>query len=204
MSETSSICIGKEPPLPHIVCDQSTALQVALFLTACLILIVNIAVEEGIISDACLLILASYMILTITLSDLTPAPSLPPPNTAPQAQTMLGAIIRIPQLISFGVSYIIPYAKQLLAPLPLSMLAIRAISVATFSDGMLEEDSWVRGLGKYLVVTLYTAYVLTASQQSESLVMFGVVCRGCEAVILFGTYGRYLFGYCGMDESFSY
>ena len=184
--------------------DRLSAPQVALFLISCVVLIVNIAVEEGVISDACLLLLANYLILTITLSDMSPAPPLPPYSSAPQAQTILGAIVRIPQLISYGVSSVIPYAKQLLAPLPLSMLALRVISLATFSDGLLAEESWVRGMGKFLIVTLYTSYVLTASQSSEILVLFGVVCRVCEVVILVGAYGTYLFGFSELEQSFSY
>ena len=180
-----------------------TDFQVALFLAACVFLVVNIAVEEGIISDACLLILASYLILTTTLTEMSPSAPLPPFAAAPQAQTMLGAIVRIPQLISFGVSTVVPYVKQLLSPLPLTMLAIRVISVATFSDGLLKEESWVRGLGKFLIVTLYTSYVLGASQNSDTLVLFGVFCRSCEAVILLVCYGRYLFGFSDLEESFS-
>ena len=167
-------------------------------------LVVNVAVEEGVISDACMLILANYMVLTITLSDMSPSPPPAPYSSAPQAQTMLGAIVRIPQLISFGVSSVLPYAKQLLSPLPLTMLAVRVICVATFSDGLLREESWVRGLGKFLIITLYTSYVLSASQQSDTLLLFGVLCRACQVCIMLGAYGRYLFGYCDMDESFSY
>ncbi|KAL5260424.1 hypothetical protein ACHWQZ_G010524, partial [Mnemiopsis leidyi] len=179
------------------------AFKVTLFLAACVLLVVNIAVEEGVISDACLLILANYLLLTTTLSEMSPSAPLPLYATASQAQTMLGAIVRIPQLISFGVSSVVPYVKQLLSPLPLTMLALRVISVASFSDGLLKEESWVRGLGKFLIVTLYTSYVLTASQHSHNLVLFGGFCRGCEAVILLGCYGRYLFGYTDLDESFS-
>ena len=79
-----------------------------------ILIIVNISVEEGIISDVCIIILANYLILTIALSDFTTASSPTPPQffNAPQAQTMLGAIIRIPQLISYGVNAVVPYAKQ--------------------------------------------------------------------------------------------
>ena len=44
--------------------------------------------------------------------------------SAPQSQTMLGAIVRIPHLVSYGFSSVVPYAKQLLAPMPLTMLAV--------------------------------------------------------------------------------
>ena len=61
----------------------------------------------------------------------------------------------------------------------------------------------MRGLGKFLIVTLYTSYVLAASQNSDTLVLFGVVCRGCEAAILLVCYGKYLFGFSDLEESFS-
>ena len=84
------------------------------------------------------------------------------------------------------------------------MLALRTISVATFSDSLLSSETWVRGLGKFLIVTLYTSYVLNATQQHEALVMFTAGCRAAEVVILLGGYGMYLLGYTEVEDSFSY
>ena len=119
---------------------------------------------------------------------------------------MLGAIVRIPYLISYSVTSILPYVKSLLAPRPLVALALRVISVATFSDRMLAEDSSTRGLGKFLVVTLYTSYVLGATQHVPWFGAFAGACRIAECVIMLGAYIRHLGGWgsCDGDESFSY
>lgn len=72
------------------------------------------------------------------------------------------------------------------------------------SDTLLDSESWLRGLGKFLIVSLYTSYVLSSTQTSGPLALFTAGCRGVEVVVMLGAYARYLMGYVDLEESFGW
>ena len=180
----SGLSIGLSIYLNSLL-DLSPGLKLFLVFLAVMFVVYNIYNEEGIISDSCCIIALSYILLTLIS---TPVNRTPPPMKLPwvtdQAQTMLGAILRIPQLVSFSVSSAVPFAKELLSPLPLAVLVVRVICVAAYSDKLLSEDSWLRGMGKFLVVTLYTSYVLGVTNQTEWMESFSNGCRILEIILL--------------------
>jgi len=169
-----------------------------------LMLVVNIVKDEGVISDACMLALCTYIIIACCQleSVVSTGPSVKLDTSS--AQTMLGAIVRIPHLVSYGLSSVLPLAKHLLSPLPLCMLAVRVISVAWTFDRWLEEDSWARSLGKFYIVTMYTSYVLSATFEGDKVLLQGLsmVCRVCEIGLLNGCYLKRLLGDVNLDESY--
>ena len=180
----SGLSIGLSIYLNSLL-ELSPVLKLFLVFLAAVFIAYNIYNEEGIISDSCSIVALSYILLTLVCAPVNR--NMPPmklPWGTDQAQTMLGAILRIPQLVSFSVSSAVPFAKELLSPLPLAILVVRVICVAAYSDKLLSEDSWLRGMGKFLVVTLYTSYVLGATNQTEWVESFDKGCRILEIILM--------------------
>eukprot|EP00116_Pleurobrachia_bachei_P009420 sb/3469682/ len=180
----SGLSIGLSIYLNSLL-ELSPVLKLFLLFLSVMFIIFNIYNEEGIISDSCSIVALSYILLTLICTPVNR--NIPPmklPWVTDQAQTMLGAMLRIPQFISFSVSSAVPFAKELLSPLPLAILVVRVICVAAYSDKLLSDDSWLRGMGKFLVVTLYTSYVLGATNQTDWMEPFNTGCRILEIILL--------------------